>query len=237
MQTVLHPHAILSLMALSSCSVSCWPCLGLNVGFLHLSTCESRGQRSWVAGGATKGIGSMVVSSSVNDEVNGSDADTNIGNNGGGPTPLFPELANSGPLPPPQSYGEAADALQNRRWGPPSSSSGGKSGERALSTSEEIRNALEGDGGGGLAGAAMAIRKAMSPGGEWYDPDADVGDEDIEGGSKRNKISDLLGLEEGMGTTLDGDIPDEKDEMDSSSPLTNLDFLLDKLGERNNDES
>lgn len=236
MQTGLHLHAILSLMALSFCSV---PCLGLNVGFLHLSTCESRGRRSWVAGGGAKDIRSTckVLSSSADDEDISSDVD--IDNNDAGPTPLFPELANPPePLPPPQSYGEAADALQNRSWGPPSSSSGGKSGERALSTSEEIRNALEGDGGGGLAAAAMAIRKAMSPGGEWYDPDADDnGDADVEEGSKRNKISDLLGLGEGMGKTLDGDIPDEKDEMDSSSPLTNLDFLLDKLGERNNDES
>ena len=175
----------------------------------------------------------MVLSSSADDEVNSSDADID---NDGGPMPLFPELANPSPLPPPQSYGEAADALQNRRRGLPFSSAGGQSSERALSTSEEIRNALDGDGGGGLAAAAMAIRKAMSPGGEWYDPDADGGDEDVEGGSKRNKISDLLGLGEGMGKTLDGDIPDEKDE-DSSSPLTNLDFLLGKLGERSNDES
>ena len=180
----------------------------------------------------------MALSSSADDEVNSSDADID---NDGGPTPLFPELANPSPLPPPQSYGEAADALQNRRRGLPSSSSGGKSGERALSTSEEIRNALEGDGGGGLAAAAMAIRKAMSPGGEWYDPDADDnGDADVEGGSKRKKISDLLGLGEGMGKTLDGAVPaDENDEMGSSSQLTNLDFLLGKIGERStrNDES
>mmetsp|Transcript_29808 Transcript_29808/g.69955 ORF Transcript_29808/g.69955 Transcript_29808/m.69955 type:complete len:117 (-) Transcript_29808:11-361(-) len=115
MQTGLHLHVILLLwtLSLSSCSVSC---LAQHVGFLHLSTCESRGRRSWVAGGATKGIRSMVLSSSADDEVNSSDADID---NDGGPMPLFPELANPSPLPPPQSYDDAVDALQNRRRGSP----------------------------------------------------------------------------------------------------------------------
>mmetsp|Transcript_29807 Transcript_29807/g.69952 ORF Transcript_29807/g.69952 Transcript_29807/m.69952 type:complete len:235 (-) Transcript_29807:83-787(-) len=234
MQTGLHLHVILLLwtLSLSSCSVSC---LAQHVGFLHLSTCESRGRRSWVAGGATKGIRSMVLSSSADDEVNSSDADID---NDGGPMPLFPELANPSPLPPPQSYDDAVDALQNRRRGSPSSSAGGQSSERALSTSEEIRNALDGDGGGGLAAAAMAIRKAMSPGGEWYDPDADDnGDEDADDEEECTSNLDLL-LGEDADTNMDRAVPDENDEMDSS-PLTNLDYLLGKLGERStrNDES
>ena len=230
MQTGLHLHVILLLwtLSLSSCSVSC---LALQVGFLHVSTCESRGRRSWVAGGATKCIRSVVVSSSADDEVDSSDADID---NDRGPMPLFPELANPSPLPPPQSYDDAVDALQNRRRGSPFSSAGGQSSERALSTSEEIRNALDGDGGGGLAAAAMAIRKAMSPGGEWYDPDADEnGDEDADGEEENtsNNILDFL-LEEDADTNMDRAV-----QMGSSSQLTNLDFLLGKLGERSNDES
>ena len=227
MQTAIFLHAILMAL-LSSCSV---PCLALHV---HVPTCESR-RRSWV-GGARKDtiFPCIVVSSSANDENNGGDTDTNMDSNGGGLTPLFPELISPDPLQAPQSYDDAADALQNRRRGPPSSS-GGQSGERALSTSEEIRNALEGDGGGGLAAAAMAIRKAMSPGGDWYNT-ADGGDkDDVAVERKRDKILDFL-LGEDADTNVDRAVPDEKDELGSSSQLTNLDYLLGKIGERK-DES
>ena len=232
MKTGIHIHAILMAL-LSSCS-----CLHVHVKALHVHvpTCESR-RRSWVAGCGAKDVEfpCIFVSSSANDDGNGGDVDAHIGNNDGGPTPLFPELANPAPLPPPQSYDDAADALQNRRRGPTSSIVEGQSGERALSTSEEIRNALEADGGGGLAAAAMAIRKAMSPDGDWYNAADDGHEADVAVESIRDKILDFL-LGEGVDPTMDS-TPDANDELGSSSPLTNLDFLLGKLGERGNDES
>ena len=126
-------------------------------------------------------------------------------------TPLFPELANPEPPPQTSSYDEAADALQNLRRGQPSA---GEPGERALGTSDEIRNAMA---SGGLEGAARAIQKAMSKGGDWYDAETE------------DNISEVRGDEDMSAQEADGHNAEE------GSPLTNLDFLLGRLDE-NSDE-
>lgn len=75
---------------------------------------------------------------------------------------------------------------------------------------------------GGLEGAARAIQKAMSKGGDWYDGEAE------------DNISEMRGHEDMPTQGLDvEDEPDRNEE--GISPLTNLDFLLGKLDE-NNDE-
>lgn len=131
--------------------------------------------------------------------------------------PLFPELANPEPPPQTSSYDEAADAIQNLRRGRPSA---GERGERALGASDEIRNAMA---SGGLEGAARAIQKAMSKGGDWYDGDAED-----------SAISGLRGDEDIAAQGLDeGGAADRNAE--EGSPLTNLDFLLGRLDE-NSDE-
>ena len=132
-------------------------------------------------------------------------------------TPLFPELANPEPPQQTSSYDEAADALQNLRRGRPSA---GERGERALGASDEIRNAMA---SGGLEGAARAIQKAMSKGGDWYDGEAE------------DRFSELRGDEDMAARQgLDkGGAADRNAE--EGSPLTNLDFLLGKLDE-NKDE-
>ena len=131
--------------------------------------------------------------------------------------PLYPELANPEPPPQTSSYDEAADAIQNLRRGRPSA---GERGERALGASDEIRNAMA---SGGLEGAARAIQKAMSKGGDWYDGDAED-----------SAISGLRGDEDIAAQGLDeGGAADRNAE--EGSPLTNLDFLLGRLDE-NSDE-
>ena len=128
--------------------------------------------------------------------------------------PLFPELAN--PEPQTSSYDEAADALHNLRRGRPSA---GERGERALGASDEIRNAMA---TGGLEGAARAIQKAMSKGGDWYD------------GETEDNISELRGDEDMSGQGLDADDAAGRN-ADEGSPLANLDFLLGRIDE-NSDE-
>ena len=131
---------------------------------------------------------------------------------GVGPVPLFPELAKQEPPRQTSSYDDAADALQSLRRGRPSA---GERGERALSASDEIRNAMT---SGGLESAAKAIQKAMSKGGDWYDGEADA--------LRDNEDMAVQGLD-----TNDGVDQNEEGE----SPLTNLDFLLGRLDE-NDDE-
>ena len=132
-------------------------------------------------------------------------------------TPLFPELANPEPPPQTSSYDEAADAIQNLRRGRPSA---GERGERALGASDEIRNAMA---SGGLEGAARAIQKAMSKGGDWYDGEAED-----------SAISELRGDEDMSAQGLDTDDAAGRN-ADEGSPLANLDFLLGRLDE-NSDE-
>lgn len=134
-----------------------------------------------------------------------------------GQTPLFPELAN--PEPPQQSstYDEAADALQHLRRGRPSTA--GASGERALSASDEIRNAMA---SGGLEGAARAIQKVMGKGGDWYDGEVD------------DNVSEFSGDEVVIRGQDTGRAVDRKE--GGESPLTNLDFLLGKLDDNNNED-
>ena len=122
--------------------------------------------------------------------------------------PLFPELANSEPLQQTSSYDEAADALQSLRRGRPSA---GERGERALSASDEIRNAMA---SGGLESAAKAIQKAMSKGGDWYDGEADA--------LRDNEDMAAQGLD------TDGAVYGNEEER---SQLANLDFLLGRLDE------
>ena len=123
-------------------------------------------------------------------------------------SPLFPELTNQEPPRQTSSYDEAADALQSLQRGRPSA---GERGERALSASDEIRNAMA---SGGLESAAKAIQKAMSKGGDWYDGEADAlrdnGDMAVRG----------LDTNEEVGQNEEG-----------GPPLTNLDFLLERLDE------
>lgn len=127
-----------------------------------------------------------------------------------GLAPLFPELTNQEPPRQTSSYDEAADALQSLQRGRPSA---GERGERALSASDEIRNAMA---SGGLESAAKAIQKAMSKGGDWYDREADAlrdnGDMAAQG----------LDTNKEVGQNEEG-----------GSPLTNLDFLLGRLDENN----
>ena len=77
---------------------------------------------------------------------------------------------------------------------------------------------------GGLEGAARAIQKAMSKGGDWYDGEAD---DNISALSEDDDMPS-------QGFDTNGDELNRDEE--GISPLTNLDFLLGKLDKNNGEK-
>jgi len=117
--------------------------------------------------------------------------------------PLFPDLSPPPPPPPPpeesSSYDDAADALLGGK---------GRSGERALSSSDQVRDALE---SGGVMEALEAIARARQRGGDWYQEgnDDDVGN-DTGGRDDDEAASDMANLEYLLGRIKEGRSNDER---------------------------
>lgn len=135
--------------------------------------------------------------------------------------PLFPDLA------PPEipsvskiqssSYDDAADALLRGRR---------KGGERALSSSDQVRDALE---SGGVMEALAAIANAREKGGDWYQ-----GDESNAG--REDTVEDTIGDVENTNSDSDTSINPGTDSLsgetgadDAASDLASIDYLLDRI--------